>query len=258
MEVHHHPKFEKKGFKEYFLEFLMIFLAVTLGFFAEGYREHVSDRAKEKDYMKSFLADLRTDSAFLEISINKLIPYHITWLDSAVHLFLMHDLRSNARVIYQAYFLGTAWTYNFHPTERTLSQLRNEGFRLIKNKNAAGIISQLEDEYKFHSQEIAFVQTMQNDIDFSAALFADKNVVDKISRITFQKIQDDPFVTLQLSDIPASATINTDNTEKLMAYAEKLKNYSYYLQANIKLDNFICLIQITKTINVLRKEYHLE
>jgi len=31
MEVHHHPHVEKKNFKEYFLEFLMIFLAVTMG-----------------------------------------------------------------------------------------------------------------------------------------------------------------------------------------------------------------------------------
>jgi hypothetical protein len=30
MEVHHHPHVEKKNFKEYFLEFIMIFLAVTL------------------------------------------------------------------------------------------------------------------------------------------------------------------------------------------------------------------------------------
>jgi len=32
MEVHHHPDLhhKKKNFKEYFLEFLMIFLAVTL------------------------------------------------------------------------------------------------------------------------------------------------------------------------------------------------------------------------------------
>jgi hypothetical protein len=51
MEVHHHPHVEKKKFKEYFLEFLMIFLAVTLGFFAENIREHLSDRSKEKEYM---------------------------------------------------------------------------------------------------------------------------------------------------------------------------------------------------------------
>ena len=36
MEVHHHPHVEKKNFKEYFLEFVMIFLAVSYLFFAEN------------------------------------------------------------------------------------------------------------------------------------------------------------------------------------------------------------------------------
>ena len=45
MEVHHHPHVEKKNFKEYFLEFLMIFLAVTIGFFAENIREHITEQA---------------------------------------------------------------------------------------------------------------------------------------------------------------------------------------------------------------------
>jgi hypothetical protein len=30
MEVHHHPNLERKNFKEYFLEFLKIFLAVNM------------------------------------------------------------------------------------------------------------------------------------------------------------------------------------------------------------------------------------
>jgi hypothetical protein len=49
MEVHHHPKVENlpagkagKKFKEYFLEFIMIFLAVTMGFFAETIRENIA------------------------------------------------------------------------------------------------------------------------------------------------------------------------------------------------------------------------
>src|SRR5215471_21784226 len=51
MEVHHHPHVEKKNFKEYFLEFVMIFLAVTLGFFAENIREHFVDKAHEQEYI---------------------------------------------------------------------------------------------------------------------------------------------------------------------------------------------------------------
>jgi len=33
----HHPHLAKKNFKEYLFEFIMIFLAVTLGFFAENF-----------------------------------------------------------------------------------------------------------------------------------------------------------------------------------------------------------------------------
>jgi hypothetical protein len=65
MEVHHHPHVEKKNFKEYFLEFLMIFLAVTMGFFAESIREHLADGSKEKQYIKSMIADLKNDTAML-------------------------------------------------------------------------------------------------------------------------------------------------------------------------------------------------
>jgi len=53
MEVHHHPKAGPKKFKEYFFEFLMLFLAVTLGFFAENLREHFSDKEKERKYVQT-------------------------------------------------------------------------------------------------------------------------------------------------------------------------------------------------------------
>jgi len=46
MEVLHHAHVEKKRFREYFLEFLMIFVAVTLGFFAENIREMIGNREK--------------------------------------------------------------------------------------------------------------------------------------------------------------------------------------------------------------------
>src|SRR4051812_37079960 len=61
MEVHHHPHVEKKNFKEYFLEFIMIFLAVTMGFFAEQIRESFVQRSEEKEYVQSFYEDLSSD-----------------------------------------------------------------------------------------------------------------------------------------------------------------------------------------------------
>ena len=63
MEVHHHPHVEKKNFKEYFLEFLMIFLAVTMGFFAENVREYISNKEKENKYIIGIVRDLKLDTA---------------------------------------------------------------------------------------------------------------------------------------------------------------------------------------------------
>jgi hypothetical protein len=71
MEVHRHPNVEKKNFKEYFLEFLMIFLAVTMGFFAESIRESISDNSKEKEYTVSIIEDMKKDSATLAHVLNK-------------------------------------------------------------------------------------------------------------------------------------------------------------------------------------------
>src|SRR5580698_4558187 len=64
MEVHHHPDLHhrKKQWKEYFLEFLMIFLAVTLGFFAEGLQEKLSEKARLNGYMEEMVENLKADT----------------------------------------------------------------------------------------------------------------------------------------------------------------------------------------------------
>ncbi|HEX4850899.1 MAG TPA: hypothetical protein VFV08_08845, partial [Puia sp.] len=61
MEVHHHPDIhhQPKKWKEYLLEFVMIFLAVTLGFLAENLREHITERAKEKKYIEAFVRNVK-------------------------------------------------------------------------------------------------------------------------------------------------------------------------------------------------------
>ena len=68
MEVHHHPDLhhKKKNFKEYFLEFLMIFLAVTMGFFAENIRENYVEHKSAREYASLLIEDLATDTVELK------------------------------------------------------------------------------------------------------------------------------------------------------------------------------------------------
>ncbi len=86
MEVHHHPHVEKKNFKEYFLEFLMIFLAVTLGFFAENLREHFERKKNAKEYLEAFENELKQNEASIQIydSIYTLI---LPMQDSLINIF---------------------------------------------------------------------------------------------------------------------------------------------------------------------------
>ena len=99
MEVHHHAHdpaapHHKKNWKSYFWEFLILFLAVFCGFFAEYKLEHTIEHQRDKRYMKSMVEDLKKDSAFLALSIETLIPYHLQWLDSTVNLLQMPDVKS--------------------------------------------------------------------------------------------------------------------------------------------------------------------
>jgi len=67
MEVHHsaHVHHNKK-WKDYVYEFLMLFLAVTAGFFAENQREHYIENKRAEQFSKQLLSDLRLDSILFE------------------------------------------------------------------------------------------------------------------------------------------------------------------------------------------------
>jgi hypothetical protein len=144
MEVHHHPdlKHKKKNLREYFLEFLMIFLAVSLGFFAENLREHFSDRSKETEYIESMLQDLKADTVQANRSVRG-TTRQMHGLDT-LEMLLTPDINKNDSVVFICYrqseSLYDEHTMNF--SSRTITQLFNTGnMRLIKNQAVADSIS---------------------------------------------------------------------------------------------------------------------
>ena len=69
MEVHAHTHTPRKKWTHYFWEFLMLFLAVTLGFFVENQREHYVEKQREKQFIYSLLQDLIADTSVFQYSI---------------------------------------------------------------------------------------------------------------------------------------------------------------------------------------------
>ncbi len=74
MEVHHHPEVDKKGFKEYLLDGLMIFIAVMMGFFAESISEHITDSSHEKQSIESLAKAVASDTVQLHDVIRQELP----------------------------------------------------------------------------------------------------------------------------------------------------------------------------------------
>src|ERR1700742_3721160 len=126
MEVHHHPNVEKKNFKEYLLEGLMIFLAVTMGFFAESLRENIDRKEKEKQYIESLVRDLKKDSVDLVSGI-KDNKGKMKGLDSLIALAAqdMNDV-NNRKLLYK-YAWGVTYYSGFTSNDATMVQLKSSG-----------------------------------------------------------------------------------------------------------------------------------
>lgn len=159
MEVHHHPHHltHKKNWKEYLLEGIMIFVAVSMGFFAEQIREHIIEKKHEKEYMVSMVQDLNNDIVQLQKMANTYSSAYINSADSIPILLKDYDYKKPANDLY--FHLRRTIRYlsiNGYVTDRTITLLKNSGgLRLVENRvvkdsildyyNKINVIKELED-----------------------------------------------------------------------------------------------------------------
>jgi hypothetical protein len=161
MEVHHHPDLhhEKKPWKEYLLEGLMIFLAVTMGFFAESLRENIGAKEKEKEYIASFENNLEKDKATLDYIIqdNK---KKVKGLDTLLSLF-DKDMSNpaNRKKVYDDSWCVSDFSV-FISNDATMTQLKNSGgLQFIKHAHIADSVSKYDQEVRgIYAAEAAYTK----------------------------------------------------------------------------------------------------
>ena len=158
MEVHHHPHVEKKNFKEYLLEGLMIFLAVTMGFIAENLREGITEAKVEKEYAQELYAELKDDSVVAAAKVANRLQKEKD-MDYLNGYFKDSSLTNLPKKFYPAYTtsLYLINTYAFEPKDGVLSQLRNSGslryFKSIALQKALGDISVDINNIRFRNDQ---------------------------------------------------------------------------------------------------------
>ena len=160
MEVHKHPHdvTHKKKWGEYFLEFLMIFFAVTLGFFAENIRERVTESHREKEFARQLYSELKEDSAVAAQKIlerrskEKMMDYVASYLKDS-------SLENLSDDFYPAFTISLYLInrYAFEPKDGMLSQLRNSGslryFKSVYLQKLLGDLSVYINSIRFRNDQ---------------------------------------------------------------------------------------------------------
>jgi len=140
MEVHHHSHHPKK-WKEYITEFLMLFLAVSLGFFAENLREHQVEKHREISYLKNVHEDLQLDIKNIDnvMSQNKVRLQALDTLFQSIN----NNTITNEDVYY--YIRNLALRATFESSHVGLDQIKSAGgLRMIKNPEIISGIQEYE------------------------------------------------------------------------------------------------------------------
>ena len=252
MEVHHHPDLhhQPKKWKEYFLEFLMIFLAVTLGFFAESIREKINDHTKEKEYMRSMIQDLQADT----VTDAKTIKV-FTSISKSIDTLLMCLKKDepNASIINNI-ISHQFWEYSgYSYNNRTIQELKNSGnFRLIRIDAVADSI------LDYDNLTTSILVNQYNDL--KNTMYAFKDVELKVL----------PYKELKKSntnygrDFDSSDFIITDKPTFISGNKELLSQYYNRLFIHEELcHTFIRSLKhssayAARLIKFIQKEYHLD
>ena len=247
MEVHHHAHTARKKWTHYFWEFLMLFLAVFCGFMAENQREHMIEHRREKEYMRSLIEDLKTDTFNLNnnILLGQVVRTRLENLisflnngspkDSAVQLYKLNN--QAGRVV------------NIDFEDRTSAQLKNGGnMRLIRNKAVADSIRGYWGGIKTMEGISSRLEELRiKAADIQMQIFHNKYI--KLSDPT------DP-IRSDISISPDAKLINND-PELLALYSNRRQLLLNVLSNYIRAMKYVNSKAI-RLVTFIKKEYHLE
>ena len=140
MEQQHLDQFSpKKKWYVYFIDFIMLFVAVTLGFLAENVRDQQTDKNREISYLKNVHEDLLVDINKFEYVISS-NNFRLLMLDS-LHMEI-NKVSPDLPSLYY-YIRNLALRTTFESSHLGLDQIKaSGGFRLIQN---AKIIAGIQD-----------------------------------------------------------------------------------------------------------------
>jgi hypothetical protein len=213
MEVHH-PHHPPKNIKDYASEFIVIFVALTLGFFVENQREHYIEGIREKELAHSLYLETKADS----IELADIIPFRIKKESYLNELYLTYkgdvDDTVQQKRIQAAQFIGVNANSQiiFEPRSAILRQLESSGMlRYFKD------IEIQEDLLKIINDQEKMRIRMQREAD------------------AYHQFVLPNFIEIQNVDLIRDLTQNGKNTRSISQLVEEyVASPNYYVYSKVK------------------------
>ena len=236
-----------KKWNQYFLEFVMIFLAVTLGFFAESFRQHIINKGKERQYISGFIRNVRDDTLNLRHVI-EFDEWQVKGIDSMLMLSHVNlDIDSHRKSFYHLAFRYFYNSASFKSNDATLQQLKSTGeYRLIERSHVSDSLSKYDADIRNIYGQGEYYDVYFKDIVFRLDELIDMTALGDTSLVKNGKMMNKPFPRLR------------DGDEKLPTFFNKI--FDFRLITNAYAEDYLKpqLERSKRIIAFLKKEYDIQ
>jgi hypothetical protein len=253
MEVHTHSHTPRKKWTHYFWEFLMLFLAVTLGFFVENQREHIVERQRATQYAKALLRDLEKDTVEIRdvMRENKIILACFDSARSIIHQRIKNSMAPGA-FYYYSNVVASAPSVSWN--DATIIQITQSGnLRYFTN-------AELVNKISYYYSQINYVKLL-NTNDRSVrdrSMEIRSRVLNNYEYARFSTYSTDNWLSLPDTLMKKLFPVQTNDANLLNEFANSFENRRRVLDLVMKRVYPASIKDAKELIGLLKKEYHLK
>jgi len=226
-----------------------------MGFLAESYREHLADKRNEKEIISALFNDIKADTANLNTIINRYMPEHAAWEDSAETYIKSMPIEGNDKKIAKALINATNWNF-YSPPQVSLDIIKNSGtFNLIESKKIKSEIINYNGLVNAYTNYSQFMLAAEHAVDTATAGIISKAALRIIIARVYVKTNAQ-YGSIADSDMPTNTVLKTYNKTVYKNYLSKLDQMDYLLNDMLGFYKKI-LQEETVLLEMLSVEYKL-
>ena len=254
MEVHAHDlhKAPGHGWKHYIFEFLMLFLAVSLGAYVENLRESILHKEEVKTHINSLVADLRTDISLLESGLER-NNYSAQMADSLIEL--LHSDVSNTAHIYVAARTVTANLGYCYTNSKSFDQMKSSGLlRYIKPNYLLDSIGSYYVSFQWLTNQTELLRLKMDEIHKKNALLFDSYVFQQMMNNGIENGSNRRTIIIKPSVKPVLlSTIPNDINSVSLNYHYYSSTVKFFINRSLEQRN-----RAIRLVELIKKDYTLE